>query len=211
MNKLSMEYRYGQRDPSRRYQGAAVVVAVHALIAWALISGMGVRLVPLHKLAPAVPVWVDLPALQPPKPVEQIKPPKPVEPPRDTFVPEPEVMPTETTAISMDSTPEPSPESTAAPADASPLGAAAAASASDMQVACPNQVAPQIPRRALQDGATGTVRALAQIQNGRVRQVTILSGPRIFHQPVIDAMLQYRCTASAGDLSAVQEFKFRVE
>ena len=80
-----------------------------------------------------------------------------------------------------------------------------------MGVACPAQVKPEMPRQALRDGIEGTVRAQALIQNGVVKEVTILSGPRIYHAAVRSAMMQYKCVSSIGDVTAVQEFSFRFE
>ena len=80
----------------------------------------------------------------------------------------------------------------------------------DIGVACPTQVRPEIPRRALQEGIGGTVRAQALIVGGTVKEVTVLSGPRVYHAAVRSAMLQYKCSAPDGTL-AVQEFEFRIE
>ena len=68
-----------------------------------------------------------------------------------------------------------------------------------------------MPRKALQDGTTGVVRAQALIRDGVVKEVTILSGPRVFHAAVRAAMLQYKCTAEPGDVLATQEFGFKIE
>jgi protein TonB len=68
-----------------------------------------------------------------------------------------------------------------------------------------------MPRKALQDGIQGVVRAQVLIKDGAVKEVTILSGPRIFHSAVRSAMLQYKCTQDAGDVVATQEFNFKVE
>ena len=68
-----------------------------------------------------------------------------------------------------------------------------------------------MPRRAMQDGTEGVVRAQALIRDGVVKEVTILSGPRVFHAAVRNAMLQYKCTAESGDVLATQEFAFKLE
>lgn len=68
-----------------------------------------------------------------------------------------------------------------------------------------------MPRKALQDGTAGVVRAQALIRDGIVKEVTILSGPRVFHAAVRTAMLQYKCTAESGDVTATQEFGFKIE
>ena len=89
--------------------------------------------------------------------------------------------------------------------------AAAKPARSEIGVACPTQVAPEMPKRAIQDGIFGVVRAQALIREGAVREVTILSGPRIFHAAVKAAMMQYKCTNDSGDITATQEFNFKIE
>ena len=68
-----------------------------------------------------------------------------------------------------------------------------------------------MPRKALQDGTAGVVRAQALIKDGVVREVTVLSGPRVFHAAVRAAMLQYKCTQDAAEILAIQEFNFKLE
>ena len=55
-----------------------------------------------------------------------------------------------------------------------------------------------IPKRAVQDGTVGVVRAQALIRDGAVREVNILSGPRVFHATVKVAMMQYKCSVDSG-------------
>ena len=80
-----------------------------------------------------------------------------------------------------------------------------------MGVACPTQVKPEMPKKALQEGTEGIVKAQALIRDGTVREVTILSGPRVFHAPVRNAMLQYKCVSDSGDVIATQEFVFKID
>ena len=68
-----------------------------------------------------------------------------------------------------------------------------------------------MPRKALQDGTTGVVKAQALIRGGVVREVTVLSGPRVFHAAVRAAMMQYKCQSGEGDVVATQEFEFKVD
>lgn len=74
---------------------------------------------------------------------------------------------------------------------------------------CTTQVKPDMPRKALQEGVEGVVQAQALIRDGAVKEVTIVSGPRIFHSAVRDAMLQYKCANQPGELMAPQEFVFK--
>jgi protein TonB len=69
-----------------------------------------------------------------------------------------------------------------------------------------------MPRKALQDGTEGVVMAQIHITKGGVIQdVTIISGPRVFHAAVKAAMMQYKCVSEGGDVIATQEFNFKLE
>jgi protein TonB len=68
-----------------------------------------------------------------------------------------------------------------------------------------------MPRKALQDGTQGVVKAQARVSDGAVKEVTILSGPRVFHAAVREAMLQYKCSQDSVEMIAVQEFNFKIE
>ena len=68
-----------------------------------------------------------------------------------------------------------------------------------------------MPRKAIQEGAEGIVKAEVTIRDGAVKDVQILSGPRVFHAAVRSAMMQYRCQAGAGEVKATQEFVFKIE
>lgn len=67
-----------------------------------------------------------------------------------------------------------------------------------------------MPQKAIQDGISGVVRAKIDISNGVVREVVILSGPRVFHAAVKAAVMRYRCI-SDGEITATQEFNFKLE
>lgn len=215
MNSLGMEYSYEQRDPSRRFKGIAIVVVVHIVIGWALISGTardGLNLVK-KKMEAVVVQEVIIPPPPPPPPPKQIKPPDappPEAPP--PFVPPPDVPPPVTSTaptIVATAAPPPAPVVIAPPPPPAPKPAP---NRNDIAVACPTQVPPEMPRKALQDGTTGVVRAQAVISGGQVKSVEILSGPRVFHAAVRAAMMQYKCTNDgAGEVLATQEFNFKVE
>ena len=68
-----------------------------------------------------------------------------------------------------------------------------------------------MPRKALQEGTEGVVKAQAVIRDGVVTEVTILSGPRVFHAAVKAAMMQYKCNRDTDEIVATQEFNFKVE
>jgi len=213
---------YKPKDPSRRYKGIAIVVALHILIGWGIVSGTARNaLVALKKPLEAVVIQeVVIPPPPPPPPPKQIKPPEApkVEAPPPPFVPPPDVAPPVTTtppAIQSVSTPPPIPAVITPPAPPAPPPPPAppkpAPNRSDIRVACPTQVTPEMPRKAIQESTEGVVKAQALIKDGAVRDVTILSGPRVFHAAVKAAMMQYKCTADSGEITAIQEFSFKID
>lgn len=212
---------YGYQDPSRRLKGIVVVVVVHALIGYALVSGMareGLNLIkkPLEAVVIQEVIIPPPPPPPPPKKIEVPKvAPKPEAPP-PPYVPPPDVAPAVTStapSIVATTTPPPEPVVIAPPPPPPPPPAPVVTGPkrTSMGLACPTQVAPEMPRRALKDGIEGVVKAQARIKDGVVKEVTILSGPRVFHEAVREAMLQYKCTQDAGEVIAVQEFNFKME
>jgi protein TonB len=221
---------YKPKDASRRYKGIAIVVALHILIGWAIVSGTAKNaLVALKKPLEAVviqEVIIPPPPPPPPPPPKEIKPkevPK-VEAPPPPFVPPPDVAPPATLTapvVQSVATPPPTPAVIAPPPPPAPPAPPAppppppppkpAPNRSDIRVACPTQVQPEMPRRAIQNGIGGVVRAQVLIKEGVVKEVTILSGPSVFHAAVRAAMLQYKCTAESGEITATQEFVFKNE
>jgi protein TonB len=218
MSATTYRRRYTGADPTRRTIGWAVVVLVHVVVGWALVSGTARRGLEIIKkpLEAAVIQEVIIPP-PPPPPPKEIKPPEPkvapkVEAPPPPYVPPPEVTPPTTSAPSIQSvqTPPPVMAPIAPPPPPAPPPAAPAGR-QEMGVACPTQVRPEMPRQALKEGTQGVVKAQALIRDGAVREVTILSGPRVFHNAVRGAMMQYRCISGSGDIIATQEFDFKIE
>jgi protein TonB len=215
-NTMSLYPVYRPKDPSRRYKGIAIVIGLHVLIGWGIVSGTAKNaLVMLKKPLEAVVIQEVIIPPPPPPPPKEIKPPEAMktDAPPPPFVPPPDVAPqTTSTAPSIVSvaTPSPTPAVIAPPP---PVAAPPrpAPNRQDLRVACPTQVPPEMPRKAIQDGSEGVVKAQALVKNGAVQEVTILSGPRVFHAAVKAAMMQYKCTADATEILATQEFVFKIE
>ena len=203
--------KYGQQDPTRRMIGWGVVIVIHAIVLWALITGTAMNALKIIKkpLEAAVIQEVIIPPPPPPPPKEIVKPQTPkLEAPPPPFVPPPEVTPPPSNlAIPSVQTPPPQAPVIAPP----PPPAAQPTGRQEIGVACPTQVKPDMPRQALRDGTNGVVKAQATIRDGRIVSVEILSGPRIFHNAVREAMMQYKCITSGGDMIATQEFSFKNE
>jgi protein TonB len=223
MNSIALQPQYQPRDPSRRLVGIAVVLVLHLLMGYALVTGTARTAYEMVK-KPLQAVLVEEvmipPPLPPPAPKEIAKPqqvPRP-DAPVLPFVPAPDVpspAPSTVPAIESGATPPPTPAAITppppAPLVATPAPAPAAPARTDIKVACPSQVPPEMPRKALQDGTQGVVKAQALIRNGAVLEVTVLSGPKVFYPAVRAAMLQYKCQSGAGDVLATQEFVFKIE
>lgn len=212
---------YGAHDPSSRVKGIVIVVALHVLIGYALVSGMarkGLDLIkkPLEAVV-IQEVIIPPPPPPPPKKVELPKEMPKVQAPPPPFVPPPDVPPPAVSTapvIAATATPPPTPAVIAPPpAPTAPVAAPAALApkSSAIGVACPTQVKPEIPRKALQDGTEGVVKAQILIKNGVVQEVTILSGPRVFHAAVKNAIGQYKCVADGPEVLTTQEFIFKLD
>ncbi|MBI5276545.1 MAG: energy transducer TonB [Burkholderiales bacterium] len=209
---------YPGNDPARRTAGWVAVIALHLFIAWALVTGTARKALEIVKKPMEAAVIQEViipppPPPPPPPPKEIVKAPPKVEAPPPPFVPPAEVTPppSNAPAIASVQTPPTAPAVIAPPAPpAPPAPAPVGPTRQEMGVACPTQVKPEMPRRAIQQRTEGVVRAQALIRNGKVVEVTILSGPQVFHSTVRDAMLQYQCVSGA-EVLATQEFAFRVE
>jgi protein TonB len=55
------------------------------------------------------------------------------------------------------------------------------------------------------------VKAQILVREGKIVEVTILSGPSVFHAAVKAAMLQYTCATDGDEVIATQDFNFRLE
>ncbi|MBC7604927.1 MAG: energy transducer TonB [Ramlibacter sp.] len=207
---------YQGSDPRRRTIGWVIVVIVHVIVLWALISGTARKGLDFIKkpLEAAViqEVIIPPPPPPPPPPPKEIQkaPPKQDAPP-PPFIPPPEVTPPQTSAPAIQATTVvPTAPAVIAPPPP-PAAPPATSGKQEISVACPTQVKPEMPRQAVKEGAQGTVVAQVTIRDGVVKDVTILSGPRVFHSAVRTAMLQYKCISSGGDITATQEFGFKIE
>lgn len=217
MNTLGLHPVYKPRDPKRRFKGIAIVIVLHIILFYGIITGTAKNVLAIIKkpLEAVVIQEVIIPP-PPPPPPKEIKPPEQIAPkseaPPPPFVPPPDVAPTTTSAVSIASTatPPPAPVVIAPPPPPAPV-AHVPPPKPNINVACPTQVAPEMPRKALQEGAEGVVKAQVTIKDGMVQEVTILSGPRVFHAAVRNAMMQYKCVSGAGEVQATQEFSFKIE
>jgi protein TonB len=218
MNTLDMDYSFEPRDPSRRFKGLVIVIVLHALIGYALVSGLarkGLNIIkkPLEAVVIQEVIIPPPPPPPPPKKIEKVQEMPKVEAPPPPFVPPPEVTPPVTSTapvIQSVATPPPAPAVIAPPPPPAPP-TETGPKRTTIGLACPTQVQPEMPRKALQDGIEGVVKAQIHIKNGTIVEVSILSGNRVFHAAVKAAMMQYKCVTDGGDVIATQEFNFKLD
>jgi protein TonB len=216
-----MAFDYRPADTSRRYRGLAAAIAVHVLLGWLLISGTARKgFEMLNKPLQAVVIQdVVIAPPPPPPPPKLVVPPKPQTTPTQPppFIPVAEVPLVAPTTFAVEATPvvheapPPAPAPVVVAAPPAPAPAPAPAPKVDMAIVCPTQVTPEMPRRASIDGTQGIVKAQVRIVDGAVREVTFLSGPRIFYAAVRSAMLQYKCSRESGEVVATQDFNFKLQ
>ncbi len=219
MNSLAMDYRFETRDPSRRLKGIVIVLVLHAFLGYALVSGLarkGLNFVKKPMEAVVIQEVIIPPPPPPPPPPKKIEKPlvmPKLDAPPPPYVPPPDVAPQlSSNAPAIQSTQVlPTAPAVIAPPPPPAAPVVAGPKRTTIGVACPTQVAPEMPRKALQDGIEGVVKAQIHIKGGVIQDVTILSGPRVFHAAVKAAMMQYNCVTDGGEVVATQEFNFKVE
>lgn len=202
------------------------MVGAHAVLGYALVSGMAGKAIETFKkpLEATIIAEVKLPPPPPPSPppppaplIEKIHlAPKTAAPP-PAHVPPPEVPvpPSAAPAITAVQTTQAvtPPLAALAPAPSPPAPPAAIPSFRvDMALVCPIQVKPEIPKKAIDDGVEGDVKAEVKVRGGKVIDVRIISGPGAYHVAVRAALARYECSnGGAEEIIATQDFTFKLK
>ena len=215
-----MNFSQRQADPRRHLMGITFVILLHALIVYALVTGLAKKVVDVVRAPIETKVIEEI--KKPPPPPEIVLPPPPkLEAPPPPYIPPPEVQiaapPPPQPTISVAPSPVPPPPTVMAPTPppvvaAPPAPPAPRPAVVGIGVACATQVAPVMPARATRDNIAGTVRARATIRGGKVVAVEILSSrpSGVFDAAVRNAMMQYGCQAGDEEIKAEQTFEFKV-
>lgn len=214
-------------DSARRDQPTLPLpVAVAAAVLFALILMYGIDSIRLQAVQDRTGIATKVQLLTPPPPLAVVKnmvksqakpsapkilrtqPPQPqrpeVRPSPVLDIPKVPTVANPTSNLASATTPPPS----HVPA-AEAAGPAPAAVAPTIGVVCPGQIRPQMPAEASENGIEGVVVAKAWIQHGAVKEVTMVSGPKVFYAAVRAAMLQYRCEDTPDPVYAEQTFRFK--
>ena len=85
-----MDFAQQQRNPGRHLIGFGIVVALHVLLGWALVTGLAQRMIEVIKAPIETKIIEEVKPPEPPPP-ENLPPPPKFAPPPPSFVPPPEV------------------------------------------------------------------------------------------------------------------------
>jgi protein TonB len=163
-----VDFAQQQRNPGRHVVGIGIVLALHLLLGWALVTGLAQRMVEVIK-APIETKIIDEVKPPPPPPPENLPPPPKLAPPPPAFVPPPEVVvappPAPAPTITTVQTPPPAPAPVtiapppaveAPPAPPPPPRVAARPAIGNVQSCAPRNE--DYPPAALRAEATGTTK-----------------------------------------------------
>ena len=214
-----MDYARQQRDPTKHAIGIVFVVGMHALLVYALLTGLGRAIVDVIKkpLNATIIEELKLPPPPPPPPKKIVEVPK-VAPPVQTFVPPPDVPVTSNMAPTISATTSTAPTEPhviAAPvvaAPAPPPPPKPAVRRGVTRIAGDN---PEYPRAAIKDGILkGQVVARMNIdEQGNVTEVTIFSAnpQKYFDRAVISALKGWKFASDGEKYVAEVELNFTIK
>ena len=215
-----MDFARRQRDPTRHLIGIGFVILLHALIIYALVTGLARKAVEVIK-KPITATIIEEIKLPPPPP----PPPKKIEIPKATPPPQPYVPPpdipvpttqTEPVITSVSPTPPPEPVVIAPPPPPVAIAPPAPPKPAVRRGAVPiNRVEPVYPREAIKDNiASGRVLAHLQVdEKGLVTEVRIVEATprRVFDREVIRALSQWKFQPEGDRYIAEIEVNFTLK
>ena len=210
-----MDFARQQRDPTRHMIGIAFVILIHALVIWALVTGLARKAIEVIKKPLTATIVEEIKAPPPPPP-----PPKKIEiqkappPPEQPYVPPPDIPPPvvqqEPVIAAVTPTPPPAP-----PVIAPPPPAPVAKPAIRRGITPISKVEPIYPREAIRAGVPkGQVIARLQIdEKGNVTDVQIIESnpPHVFDREVMRALKLWKFTAEGEKFVGEVEVNFTLK
>ena len=184
-----------QRNPSKHVVGIGVVLGLHLLLGWALISGLAQRMVEVIK-APIETKLIEEVKPPPPPPPENLPPPK-FAPPPPSYIPPPEVVVTRP--------PAPAPVITTTTVAPPPTTVTVAPAPAPAPVAAPPAPpAPPPPRRAAQPAIANVGACAPKSEDyppGRTARRSHRHHPRAFRGGLERQALEVRRRQALGHLA----------
>jgi protein TonB len=214
-----MDFARQQRDPARHLIGITFVVLIHAIVIYALVTGLARKAVEVIKKPLSATIIEEIkappPPPPPPPPKRIVEPPKAVQQP---YVPPPDVpVPTQTTEPVITAvTPTPPTEPVVIAPPAPPVVEAPPPKPAVRRGITPIfRVEPVYPREAIKDNITGgkVVARLQVDEKGLVTSVTIVEANprRVFDREVIRALSQWKFQAEGDRFVAEIEVNFTLK
>ena len=217
-----MDFARQQRDPARHLVGITFVILIHVLVIWALMSGLGQKVIEVVKKPMTAKIIEEIKPPPPPQPPPPPPPKRVIEPPKvvieQPFVPPPEIpvpAPQAPVIANVAPTPPPEPVAIAPPVIAAPPAPAPAKPAIRQGVSCSKRDAPTFPREAIRAKVQrGRVNAILTIdEKGNVAEVKIASSdpPRVFDRAVQDTLSEWKCVGEGSRYQASVEINFTLK
>ena len=206
-----MDYAQQQRQPGKHLTGITVVIVLHVIVVYALVTGLARKAMDVIKQPMTTKVIEEV--KKPPPPDTPPPPPPKLVQIIPTFVPPPEVQissPVQQVVIS-----NPTPVAPPVYAPPKPVVAAPPAPPS-VGTACPNsqQIRTEIkyPAAARKDGIQGEVLVEFTVAtNGEIKDVDVKSSSnRVFNSVSVNAVRQFKCNAQARDVRVQVPFSFKL-
>jgi periplasmic protein TonB len=212
-----MQYAQAQRQPAKHGIGFGVVVLIHAVVVYALVTGLAKKVVDVIK-QPLETKIIEAPKPPPEAPPPPPPPPKLAAPPPDVFVPVPEVQiqvpvqQQQAPVIAVTTNTTPAPMQVTAPPAPRPAPAPVA-----VGVVCPNsqKVRSEVayPREAQRQELTGeTLVEFTVDRDGRVADAQIVkSSHRVFDAASLATVRLFKCVGQGQDVKVQVPFVFRLD
>src|SRR4030095_3973622 len=213
-----MNYAEQQRNPGRHLLGTSAVVLLHVLIIYALVTGLGRKVIEVVKGPIEVKVIEEV-IKKPPPPPDVVPPPPKMAAPPPPFIPPPEtnIAPPPTPAPAITAVTQEAPPAPQALVIQKPVETAPAPAVKSARVACPNYVevmqAMAYPKEAQRENIEGEVVIEFTITpTGQVKDPIIKSSSnRAFNRASLNAVSQLSCQGQGQEvrLQATMSCKLR--
>jgi protein TonB len=215
-----IDYAQQQRNPTKHIVGFTVVVLLHVLIVWFIMTGLARKAIDVIKKPLETQIIEEVKPPPPPPPVQLPPPPKFVTPP-PPFIPPPEVqvnVPPPPNPIQVATTVAPTTPPPPIAAVAPPPGPAAAPTPQSARQACTNYARVMddraYPRDAIKQGidrGEATIRFTVG-PNGEIKDITAVSSSnRIFARAASAVVAEFKCVGQGRDVPFELTFGYKLE
>lgn len=204
-----MNYAERERNPVKHLPSIAMVVVLHIVIGYALVTGLARKVIEVMKQPIETKIIEEIkkppPDVPPPPPPKLAAPPPPFIPPPEINIQMPTIAQPPTITTVTTARPPPGPPPVAQPQVTQP--------AIRREYKASYRVEPTFPRQAISQGMSGNVTAWVHVApNGTVTNVEIkTSTNRIFDREVIRALSQWKFNPEPVGFIGEYEIVFKLQ